>query len=222
MVFEIVSTAERARTAISALSEVRGGARAQTRDIFSAMVSFELVTVTAVRVAGPMTLELRFSHGISGSVDLASRLNGPMLEPLRDPSMFARVRVAHGTVEWPNGADFDPEALFEMALKGSGMQPEDDGPFVLEPHAAGMPEISRFFEIVIRMFFVDHAHPHFHAYYGESSIAVETDGDGIRGSFPPHRLTLVFEWRDAYRDELRENWERLRRGEAPLEISPLD
>ena len=53
---------------------------------------------------------------------------------------------------------------------------------------------------------------------------MEIDGDGIRGSFPPppNRLPLLFEWRELHRAELRENWQRLRRGESPLAIAPLE
>ncbi len=48
------------------------------------------------------------------------------------------------------------------------------------------------------------------------------DRDGIRGSFPPNRLPLVFEWRYLHREELRRNWERLRAGEPPVSIAPLE
>ena len=89
-------------------------------------------------------------------------------------------------------------------------------------HRAEMPEISRFFGIVITMYYDDHARPHFHARFGGQAIAIEIDGDGVSGSFPPHRLTLLFEWRDRHREELRANWNRLRAGEAPLPISPLE
>jgi hypothetical protein len=71
------------------------------------------------------------------------------------------------------------------------------------------------------MFYLDHARPHFHARCGGDSIAVEIDGDGVRGSFPPNRLPLLFEWRDLHRRELRENWERLQRGEPAVAIAPL-
>ena len=51
---------------------------------------------------------------------------------------------------------------------------------------------------------------------------MEIDGDGLSGSFPRHRLALLYEWRDAHRDELLANWERLRRGQSPVAIAPLD
>jgi len=72
------------------------------------------------------------------------------------------------------------------------------------------------------MFYSDHARPHFHARSRDRAIAVEIDGDGVRGSFPPNRLPLVFEWRDRRRAALQANWERLQRGASPLPIAPLD
>jgi hypothetical protein len=56
---------------------------------------------------------LRFSDGVEGEVDLSGELNGPMFEPLRDPTEFRRV-VLHPelrTLVWPNGADLAPEFL---------------------------------------------------------------------------------------------------------------
>ena len=68
-----------------------------------------------VRVsAGPgYTLQVLFDDGTGGEVDLSARLFGPVFEPLRDPLMFARVRVdEYGAVCWPNGADLAPDALY--------------------------------------------------------------------------------------------------------------
>jgi len=75
-----------------------------------------------------------------------------------------------------------------------------------------VPEIGRFFGIVIRIFYAEHARPQFHAQYGEHSIAVEITGDGVSGQFPPRRISLLYEWRDLHREELLENWNRLRDG----------
>ncbi len=68
-----------------------------------------------VRVsAGPgYNLEVVFDNGISGNVDLSSRLFGPVFEPLRDPVLFSQVRVdEYGAVYWPNGADLAPDAIY--------------------------------------------------------------------------------------------------------------
>lgn len=185
---------------------------------------FELVRVTAVRHVRDHVLWLEFSDGISGEADLGDALVGPVFEPLRDPRAFARVRLGAETIEWPNGADWAPESLHERVLAQISLRASsDDAGWMGESRqTGGVPELSRFYGIVISMFYADHARPHFHARCGAESIAVEIDGDGIRGSFPPNRLPLVFEWRDLHREELRANWDRLRRGEAPVSIAPLD
>ena len=50
------------------------------------------------------------------TVNTPSLLDGPVFEPLRDPAYFARAALdpVRGTVVWPNGADFAPEALYEL------------------------------------------------------------------------------------------------------------
>ena len=69
------------------------------------------------RLSLPKSYELRieFTNGIVKDVDLRRELYGPIFEPLRDPEFFRQVRVNEetGTVEWPNGADFAPEFLYE-------------------------------------------------------------------------------------------------------------
>ena len=60
---------------------------------------------------------LRFTDGAEGEVDLTEELRGPIFEPLRNPELFPQF-VVHPelrTLVWPNGADFAPEALYEMA-----------------------------------------------------------------------------------------------------------
>ena len=57
---------------------------------------------------------VRFEDGMTGEIDLASELWGPVFEPLRDPNYFAKVAVAeYGTIAWPNGADLAPEFLYD-------------------------------------------------------------------------------------------------------------
>lgn len=80
-----------------------------------------------------------------------------------------------------------------------------------------MPTISRFYGIVIAMFYDDHLPPHFHARYGgeEARVAIDT-GEAIDGGLPPRAARLVREWTELHRAELTQNWERRERG-VPLE-----
>lgn len=86
-----------------------------------------------------------------------------------------------------------------------------------------MPEISRFFGIVIQMFYDDHSPPHFHARYGRHQAVVGVAELMIlKGDLPPRALGLVMEWAASHRDELLEDW-RLARSKAPLKpIAPLE
>jgi hypothetical protein len=87
----------------------------------------------------------------------------------------------------------------------------------------GVPEISRFFGIVIQMYYADHEPPHFHVRYGSQKalVAIETLSV-MRGSLSPRALGLVVEWAAQHREELIENW-NLARAHASLKaISPLE
>lgn len=85
-----------------------------------------------------------------------------------------------------------------------------------------MPEISRFYGVVIRMFFGDHAPPHFHAEYGdqEALISIKTLGV-IGGRLPPRVMGMVVEWAALHQEELLEAWERASSLEPIGTIDPL-
>jgi hypothetical protein len=86
-----------------------------------------------------------------------------------------------------------------------------------------MPEISRFFGIVIAMFYSDHEPPHFHARYGQDQAIIGLDSLRVlEGRLPPRALGLVMEWAAVHQAELRADWELARR-QAPLrKIAPLE
>jgi Protein of unknown function (DUF2442) len=75
-----------------------------------------ILRIRESRVCGPHSLRLTFSDGTIKQVNVRPLLDGPIFEPLRDPAYFAKVSLDSicGTVVWPNGADFAPEALYEL------------------------------------------------------------------------------------------------------------
>jgi hypothetical protein len=86
-----------------------------------------------------------------------------------------------------------------------------------------MPEISRFFGIIIRMYFDDHNPPHFHAIYGDNEAVVSFEPITIlHGDLPNRATSMVIEWAALHQDELMENWERLRDEQLPIKIAPLE
>ena len=86
-----------------------------------------------------------------------------------------------------------------------------------------MPALSRFFGIVIMMYFNDHDPPHFHVRYGEHSAKIDIDTFEVSdGSLPRRVLGLTLEWAALHRMELRENWAMARRGVELAQIAPLD
>lgn len=84
-----------------------------------------------------------------------------------------------------------------------------------------MPEICRFFGIIIAMFDDDHNPPHFHVRYGDYE-AIITIKDGIvKGMLPKKVLKSVFNWMDIHQSELEINWKRLQEGKDVIKIEPL-
>lgn len=80
-----------------------------------------LVDVISAKPLPGQVLSLVFSTGESGEISLAGMIEqgGPMVEPLRDPAVFAQVFVELGVPAWPHGFDLDAIALYmEMRDKG--------------------------------------------------------------------------------------------------------
>ena len=86
-----------------------------------------------------------------------------------------------------------------------------------------MPEISRFFGIIIGMFFNEHNPPHFHARYGEFQAEIEIQTlHIIEGDLPRRAKALVLEWAEEHREELMENWNLAREMHELKNIKPLE
>jgi len=70
--------------------------------------------VTGFEITGPYTLRIVFDDGMVREINFEPVLEGPMYGMLRDEELFKQVRIdaeVH-TLVWPNGADFDPETLY--------------------------------------------------------------------------------------------------------------
>ena len=86
-----------------------------------------------------------------------------------------------------------------------------------------MPSISVFFGIIIRMFYIDHEPPHFHAEHQGLQAKFDFNGEMLVGAIDSHTaLRLIREWATLHRGELEENW-RLAKIRQPLrQIAPLE
>ena len=88
-----------------------------------------------------------------------------------------------------------------------------------------MPEITRFFGIIIRMYTepgAPHHRPHFHAYYQNAVAIYGIDPiEVIDGALPKRQQRLVEAWVELHQGELLENWGRLQAGQLPFRIAPL-
>ena len=92
-----------------------------------------------------------------------------------------------------------------------------------ENASASMPEVSRFFGIIISMNYNEHAPPHFHARYGGDQAIIEIRTlQPLGGRLGPRVMGLVVEWALRHREEIMKNW-NLARHNAPLDrIAPLE
>jgi hypothetical protein len=92
--------------------------------------------VASVLVLPNARLKVTFVGGTSGTVDMRtflsrSKVDGTVFEPLRDPAVFSAARVFMGAVQWPNGADLAPDAMYD-AIRESGV-------WVLDWNASPVP-----------------------------------------------------------------------------------
>jgi Protein of unknown function (DUF2442) len=82
-----------------------------------------MVRIRSVEPIREFVVRLGFTDGLERDLDLSSFLWGPVFEPLEsDRELFLQVRVDSeaGTIVWPNGADLDPDVLYEEALRQAG------------------------------------------------------------------------------------------------------
>jgi len=72
-----------------------------------------LIKVIKASYVSDYNLDITFNTGEKKRVDLEGQLWGEVFEPLKDRTFFSRFFVNDFTIEWPNGADFAPEFLYE-------------------------------------------------------------------------------------------------------------
>lgn len=86
-----------------------------------------------------------------------------------------------------------------------------------------MPELSRFYGIVIQMYYADHPPPHFHAIYAGHKAVIDIETLAlIDGQLPARARGLVIEWATLHQEELREAFRRASAMEVPEKIAPLN
>ncbi len=86
-----------------------------------------------------------------------------------------------------------------------------------------MPVISKFYGIVIRMFFIQPFVAHFHAIYGDSELIVGINPLRIlQGEAPRRVCAMVLEWAEQHQAELQQAWRRLGSAQGPQPIQPLE
>ena len=86
-----------------------------------------------------------------------------------------------------------------------------------------MPEVSRFYGIIVLFHFNEHAPPHFHVRYAEDEAQIEINPIRLReGGLSRRAPGLAMEWAALHQEELAANWERVISGPLPEKIEPLD
>lgn len=85
-----------------------------------------------------------------------------------------------------------------------------------------MPEISRFYGIIITMYWDDHLPPLFHVIYNELEAVFDiNEGVFIRGALPSKQARLVLAWYELHKEELIDNWNNIASGKSFKKIAPL-
>ena len=69
--------------------------------------------VKTVKPLEDYKLLLTFENNEAREFDMKGYLNKGVFMALQDKQVFQQVRVSFDTIEWPNGADFDPELLYD-------------------------------------------------------------------------------------------------------------
>jgi len=85
-----------------------------------------------------------------------------------------------------------------------------------------MPIISRFYGVIIAMYFKDHNPPHIHAKYSGFEAMIDFNGEILQGYLPSRAKNIVIEWIISHKSELEKNWEKAQNGQPLSYIAPLE
>ena len=85
-----------------------------------------------------------------------------------------------------------------------------------------MPVISRFFGIMIYMYWRDHCPPHFHARYQDDEAVIEIQTGHVSGQMSVRAMRLIEEWRRLHVEELQNNWQLAEQNKELFHIEPLE
>lgn len=162
---------------------------------------------------------LRYADGVEGEVDVSSYVGEGVFAAWKDMDFFQQVHLGPGRqIRWNEEIELCPDALY---LQLTGKTP--DQIFTKLSRSQQIPEISRFYGIVIRMYFRDHLPPHFHAEYGEHEALIEIETrEVLEGYLPARALKLVKEWATLRRTELLRCWQLARQSQPLGQIDPLE
>lgn len=74
-----------------------------------------MIRVKKVKAIDNYEVKIEFTNNQIRIMDMKSYLHLPIYQELKDPNIFKKVKVAFGTIQWENGADFDPESLYHLS-----------------------------------------------------------------------------------------------------------
>lgn len=84
-----------------------------------------------------------------------------------------------------------------------------------------MPEICRFFGIIISLYWRDHNPPHIHFTYGNYECSISVLDRIVDGQAPAKVIAKVNQWMDLHEAEILSLWEKAQRGDKIDKIEPL-
>jgi len=128
--------------------------------------------------------------------------------------------AAPASRSWQDGGS-QAELGDQKTLTGPVHESNKPNPYY--PQKLAMPEISRFFGIIVAMYYNEHNPPHFHVRYGDYKAEIDIRRLCVlAGKLPPRALGLVIEWATQHQDDLMEDWELARQDAELKAIAPLE